>query len=234
MKKNSFLLLTVILFAGINGFSQDTLKLFSRHHPPRENVEKKREHPREHSSDEIRTICGNHHSNGFFIGFHSDYSQIFDYDALSVGGNLAWVANHGLAIGLAGNGFFTEPQPFPGYSTKEYNYTGGYGGLLIEPILFPRFPVHLSFPVILGAGGVARGIYYDLNYPYEYSDGYVENADAFLIAEPGVELEINAARWIRLSVGLSYRFTQGIDSKYFSDNPLDGMTTGFSLKFGKF
>jgi hypothetical protein len=228
--KRTTLILTLLAFISLSLNAQDTVRLFSRSHP-RNHVEK--EH-RYNNQDQIRTIGGNRHSNGFYFGLPMSYSQISGYDAFSTGAQIAWISNHSLAVGFAGKGFFTEPQPYSNTTNKDFNYTGGYGGLLIEPILFPRMPIHLSFPVILGAGGIAKSVIYDLTYPYEYTDGYVEQGDAFIIAEPGVELEVNAARWIRLAVGVSYRFTQGIDAKYFSDNPLDGMTTGFSIKVGKF
>jgi hypothetical protein len=215
--------------------AQDTLKLFSKNRPPREHQQRERnDYQRQYGNDEIRTIGGRGNSCGFYIGINSSYSEISGYDAITAGARLAWISNHGIAIGLAGNGFFSEPQPLLASSNKEFNYTGGYGGLLIEPILFPRMPVHLSFPVILGAGGIAEGVYYDMNYPYETTGGYVEEAEAFLIAEPGVELEINAARWIRFGLSCSYRFTTEIDNGNMPSNPLDGMTAGFSLKFGKF
>lgn len=234
MKKNSFILLILAIIT-IQLHAQDTLRLFSRKPAdPERRVQNHSQRERNHYSSEIRTIGGYSGSNGFYLGLHTDYSRISGFDAMSMGARLAWISGHHLAIGVAGNGFFTEPKRLNGISNKDYNYTGGYGGLLIEPILFPRMPIHLSFPVILGAGGIGKGIYYDLYYPYETTDAFVEEADAFLIAEPGVELEINAARWIRLSLGCSYRFTRGIDPQYFSENPLDGMTAGFSLKFGKF
>jgi hypothetical protein len=230
MKKASILSLLIIftLILQVNG--QDTLRLFSKSKTHKEN----RQQPREIPSNEIRTITGRGFSNGFYLGLNTSYSQIYGYDAINMGGEVAWIANHGIAIGFAGRGFFSEPQPYFQSSSKEFNYSGGYGGLLIEPILFPKMPVHLSFPVILGAGGIARSIFYDLNYPYETTDAYVESSDAFLIIEPGAELELNIARWIRFGFGCTYRFTQGIDNNDFDDNPLDGLTTGFSLKLGKF
>jgi len=234
MKIKSLIFLSLIIIT-CQLQAQDTLKLFSRKPADRAQKERRHEqHYRENRSSGIRTIGGNCSSNGFYLGFHTDYSRISGYDAMSFGARLAWISGHHLAIGFAGNGFFTEPQRLNGASNKDFNYTGGYGGLLIEPILFPRMPVHLSFPILLGAGGIGKGVYYDLYYPYETTDAYLDEADAFLIAEPGVELEFNAARWIRFSIGCSYRFTNGIDPVYFSENPLDGMTTGFSLKFGKF
>ena len=140
----------------------------------------------------------------------------------------------GLAIGFSGKGFLTEPYELIPGSHTSYNYTGGYGSFLIEPIVFPKFPVHVSFPILIGAGGIAKSILTNYNYPYDYTEVYVEDAEAFLIAEPGIELEFNVARWLRLGLGASYRFTTTFQPSGFDSNPMDGFTGGFSLKFGKF
>lgn len=233
MKNKITITLATLIILFTSASAQDTLHLFSKNHPMKLRTERNQNY----SSDEIRTITGRGHSNGFYIGFHSGYSQVYDYDALSVGTRLAWIANHGIAIGFAGTGFFSEPVYFANSSSKQFNYSGGYGGLFIEPILFPKMPVHLSFPVIMGVGGIARSVFYDMTYPYETTDAYVESSQAFVILEPGAEIELNVARWLRFGLGCSYRFTQGVDTpdgEKFKDNPLDGLTTGFSVKLGKF
>jgi hypothetical protein len=216
--------------------SQDTLRLFG--HQRTQNTNKQAEYtkvrPRtEKQKSEIQALTGPGRNIGFYVGFHTDYSQISGYDALGVGGSIAFIANHGLAIGFAGKGFFTELKE--GITSSARNtYSGGYGGLLIEPVLFPKSPVHLSFPVILGAGGIAKSVLYNYYYPYEYTQVEVEDAEAFLVAEPGVELELNVARWLRLGLGCSYRFTTDLEPVVFDTDIMDGLTAGFSLKFGKF
>ena len=119
---------------------------------------------------------------------------------------------------------------------------GGYGGLLIEPILAGTSPVHLSFPVLIGAGGVTLTDFYNLddwqspfsNYEYDY--------DAFFVVEPGVELELNVTRFFRLAAAVSYRYTSEIELLGFEDlingpvapNALRGFNYGLTFKFGKF
>lgn len=134
----------------------------------------------------------------------------------------------------SGKGFFSEPYEVSDIAHTSYSYAGGYGGILIEPILFPKYPVHVSFPILLGGGGIARSVLYNYYYPYEYTEVFVENAEAFLIAEPGIEIEFNVARWMRLGLGASYRLTTVFEPSSFETNPLNGFTGGFSLKFGKF
>jgi hypothetical protein len=238
MKKTAFLLLILVIFIGHSAFCQDTLRLFG--HKEKQKTQPVPDtvvetHPAKYtSSSEIQTLTGPGRNVGFFFGFHSEYSQVAGYDAFGAGGTFALVANHGLAIGFSGKGFFAEPYKELPASNISYSYTGGYGGIYIEPILFPKYPVHLSFPIILGAGGIARSILTDYNYPYDHTEMYVEDAETFLIAEPGVEIEFNVTRWMRLGLGGSYRFTTAIESTGYETNPLDGFTAGFSFKFGKF
>lgn len=232
MKNNTVILLIFTICLGFSAQSQDTLRLFGN---KRTQITKTQTiKPASQRTSEIKTLTGSGRSVGFYFGFHSDYSQVAGYDAFGAGGTFAIIANHGLAIGLAGKGFFTEPFEKTAGSETSYSYTGGYGGFLIEPIVFPKSPVHVSFPILLGAGGIARSMLTNYNYPYEYTDVLIEDAEAYLVAEPGVELEFNVARWIRFSLGGSYRFTTVVEHSDFESNPLDGFTGGFSLKLGKF
>jgi len=240
MKKNTFLFLILAICFSTAAFSQDTLRLFGHKESqntkplPDTTVTSKPKPAKTYDPDGIQTLTGPGRSVGFYFGFHSEYSQINGYDAFGAGGTLAMVVNHGLAIGFSGKGFFSEPYETIHSTNTSYSYTGGYGGFLIEPIIFPKYPVHVSFPILLGAGGIARSMLTNYHYPYEYTEVYIENAEAFLIAEPGIEVELNVARWLRLGLGGSYRFTTSIEPTQFDLNPLNGFTAGFSMKFGKF
>jgi hypothetical protein len=232
MKKINFLLL-FFSFLIINGaYSQDTLRLFGHRKiqtPPQET------RPAAATGNpEFRTITGSGHSLGFVIGFGPGYSRIAGSDAFEIGGEIGMIANHGLTIGFAGRGFFTEPYTRMTGSAVSYNYAGGYGGLLVEPSFFPGYPVHFSVPILLGGGGIAENTLTNFYYPYDYTDVYVDHAEAFFVAEPGLELEMNVARWFRIGIRGSYRFTSRVDPKVFTSAPLNGFTGGFSLKFGKF
>jgi hypothetical protein len=160
---------------------------------------------------EIKTLFGQQgHSNGGYGAFGVAYSMIDDVDAIVISGRGAWIVNHTLALGIAGGGFLNDYR----YSTlyqEDVNLTGGYGGLLIEPIIFPKSPVHLSVPIVAGVGGIAftRAAY--KNDPWEYEDYWVEDTDAFLVFEPGVEIELNLLRFFRLAFGVSYRMTSKIN-----------------------
>ena len=240
MKNNFYLLLIIAICISNSAYSQDTLRLFG-HKDSKEskpladtNINAGPKAVKTYDPDGIQTLTGPGRNTGFYFGFHSSYSQIAGYDAFGAGGTFAMIANHGLAIGISGTGFFSEPYEVSNINHTSHSYAGGYGGILIEPILFPKYPVHVSFPILLGGGGIARSIMYNYYYPYEYTEIFVENAEAFLIAEPAVEIEFNVARWLRLGLRGSYRFTTIFEPTSFESNPLNGFTGGFSLKFGKF
>ena len=162
-------------------------------------------------------------SNGGYGSFSIGYTQIDNKDALLLGGRVAWIANHRFALGFAGNGFFNSVQK--SYNSiddpSEYFLTGGYGGLFFEPILMPNKPVHVSFPIMLGAGGVTA--VQSENWTSSYNNHQVNyyDADAFFVFEPGVDIEFNIVKFFRVALGASYRLTNGVDLKYKYLDPND-------------
>jgi len=183
--------------------------------------------------DDVKTLFGDGYiSHGGYGSFSIGYSEIDRKDALTMGARGAWVIGHWFAMGFAGSGFLNDYH-FNNNLSRNVNLSGGYGGLLLEPILFPKFPVHISIPVVIGAGGIA----YTTSYSYtEYYDpGYfVEDASSFLVVEPGVELEFNVVKFFRLAIGGYYRTTSKIDLYDTSEDVLNGFSGGVTLKFGKF
>ena len=176
-------------------------------------------------------------THGGYGGLSINYSRIDGEDAVLVGARGAWIINHGIAIGIAGYGFANElkyKRTFKGYSGK-YILAGGYGGLLIEPIIGAFKPVHISIPILIGAGGVTyMDEYWDIYDDPFYYKPYYEYSDAFFVFEPGVEIELNMVKFMRLAFGGYYRFTFGIDLEGSKSNMMNGFSTGITLKFGKF
>jgi hypothetical protein len=186
-------------------------------------------------------------SNGGYGAFQFGWTKLNGKSTVTIGGSGAWIANHYFALGLAGNGFISDSYLLPNTSAQTYSLYGGYGGILIEPIIASRTMVHVSFPIIFGAGGIVASSF-DTYYPaggYYYN--YYDDVDPFFIFQPGVEVEINIVKFFRLAVGVSYILTDGIDLqyKYFDDSDqgkvltidkkaLDGFVATITFKFGKF
>ena len=195
------------------------------------------------SPDEIKTLFNNSavKSNGGYGGLMINYTKIDDRDALTMGAKGGWIINHSFTLGMGGYGFITEPKHDETLN-KDYEYAGGYGGLLLEPIIGGKHPIHLSFPIIIGAGGIAYTTSYVNDNSRHYDETY-EDSDAFFVIEPGVEIEFNMIKFMRFALACSYRYTSNIDLKYTSqtnepaiapEDLLHGWNVGVVFKFGKF
>ncbi len=188
---------------------------------------------------EYRTLFGGSHvTHGGYGGLSFNYSQVDKKDALLVGAQGAWIINHGMAIGIAGYGFannlnYTISNTY--YNNEDFTLAGGYGGLLIEPIIGAKSPVHITIPVLIGAGGVAYIRNYWTSYPQNDPNyNYTEDAAAYFVFEPGIEVEMNMVKFMRLAIGGHYRFTSDVTLLGDVKPDLNGFSVGLTLKFGKF
>lgn len=189
---------------------------------------------RNNDDDDIKTLFGNNDfRTGGYGAFGFGYTIIDDKDAFVMTGRAAWLMSRSLGFGIAGAGFINDFH-YNAVLEEDVNLTGGYGGLLFEPILFPKSPVHLSFPIIAGVGGIAYTRSSWTNDPWDYREAWVEDTETFLFVEPGVELEFNLLKFFRLALGLSYRYTSQINLIDTPSNVLEGVTSGITFKFGKF
>ena len=161
------------------------------------------------------------------------YTNIDGKDALQASIRGAWVIDHNIALGFAGYGFVNNLEKTS--DLNDYYLGGGYGGFYFEPIILPNSPIHVSFPILIGGGGIST-------LPTNYWDNDFDpfyNYDVFFVFEPGVELELNMVKFFRIGLGASYRFTNGVLLNYPIDNVvpknvLDGYNFYINLKFGKF
>jgi hypothetical protein len=186
-----------------------------------------------YKNSEINTLLGSNKSGGGYCAFTAGYSEIDNKHAVLFGGRFGWLASHSIGFGIGATGFINEFHYEPSLD-REVFLAGGYGGLYIEPILMPRSPVHLSFPVLLGAGGISY-----VSKESELNNNLVEDSEAFLIIEPGAELELNMTKFFRFAIGASYRFPTAFDvglsggSKANAES-IKGMSFMVTFKFGKF
>ena len=162
--------------------------------------------PQDGGNQEFRTIFGGKKIGGYG-GISIGYSQIDGYDAVTLGARGAVVLGHYLALGAGGRAFANAYHNEPTLN-QQVNLVGGYGGFFAEPIFFPKSPVHLSFPVMAGLGGVAFTTW--IKNDFSATQSNVNETSVYLFVEPAVELEFNLTRFFRVSGYLSYRFTSSI------------------------
>ena len=183
----------------------------------------------------MNTLFGDQqHSNGGYGAFWRGSSVIDDRNSIQFGVRGSWVIQHSFAIGLGGTGFINEYH-HDAILNRDVFLTGGYGGLYLEAIVFPGSPVHLAFPVLLGGGGISFVSYDDIN----YGSNYVEDYEGFIIIEPGAEVELNLTRFMRLALGVTYRFPSAFEVGHSPANianadALRGFSYNVTFKFGSF
>ena len=195
----------------------------------------------EEKSHEMKTIFGNTDhkiTHGGYAAFSMGYTQINGQDAYTLGGRAAWIIDHNLALGIAGKGLVNSiylsgywDQINPG---QGYYLVGGYGGFFIEPIIATNFPIHVSFPILIGGGGLALNEYTWHDYQWDNNDYNPYDYDAYFVVEPGVDIELNLVKFFRLAFGVSYRFTSNLTMNYVPKDMMNGINASITLKFGKF
>jgi hypothetical protein len=188
----------------------------------------------------IRTVFGDKETErgGFGALSFGMSDNVFGRNAVFTGARGGWIINHWFSFGLGGQSLLSGVHRdigWDGPNPRSLEFYMGYGGIYIEPTAFPKFPIHLGFPVLLGAGGA---VYVDeLNSinPDYYTHGYWrEDTDAFFVVEPGVDMEVNFVRNIRFSLGAKYRYITDLNLIETEADALNGLSYHFTIKIGKF
>lgn len=189
--------------------------------------------------EEVSTLFGGSDGNidhGGWGGLTFGYTQIKGEDTYLMGARGGWLIDHHFTVGLAGAGFISDHE-YVNYDINEgnpYNIAGGYGGLFLEALIAPFYPVHIAIPLTIGAGGIT---YTDQQWwtNDDWDEPYTSIAsDAFFVIEPGLEVEVNLVKFMRLGVGGSYRYTSKVNMGEGDSDMLRGFNGYFTLKFGWF
>jgi hypothetical protein len=203
--------------------------------------------PKDTSSDEeIKTLFKKpkHEkkdiSVGWTAGLNSAYTQFDKQNVWLVGLAAGPILNHNWTIGLQLNAIVNSYYLY--YDTVINNtnayLVGGFGGFLIQYTLFPKSAVHVTFPLQIGGGYL--GYLSDNGYNWENGNGYWYNNseildyDVFFYVEPGVQAEFNLLKFMRLAVGVSYRYSPNFDLEKTSSGLINQFNGTVGLKFGKF
>jgi len=181
---------------------------------------------------EMQTLFGNtKFTFGGMGGPQIGFSNFNSKDVLLVGGRGGVVINHCLIIGGGGWGIVNMPK-FSNIGGNTVGYIeGGYGGFLVEPIFMSKKLVHLSMPILIGGGELlyVKEINHDMDDPLNEID-----SDPFFVLEPGIEVELNVIKFMRIAAGIRYRWSPNLDLVDTPANPFNGITSSITLKFGSF
>ena len=167
--------------------------------------------------------------HGVYLGLSFNYGTIDKAETFSSRFKVAYVANQQFEIGFIAVGFYSDLNRL-GLDNNHKDLAGAYGGLHLEPILFSKSKVNLSFPLLIGAGAVVL-IDDDVDRQVINDDDW----EPVFVAEPGVNVLYNINRYIQLEAGVKYRFSSKVDFQPEYDlKRINGVSGGIGIKIGVF
>ncbi len=188
--------------------------------------------------EDKKTLLSNRALTGGFVALTGKGGQLNKQEDLWMGGEVAAIFGNDFGIGVAGYGLVnTVRSKNLNFNGKELYYQAGYGGLFIEPAFFEDRVLNLSFPTVLGGGGIAEsripGVI-DLPEDFDLDEDDLYNTDLFWVVEPSVAISLNISNWMKLTAGASYRYVYQLDLPNTSDDIMNGINGNVSLKLGWF
>lgn len=167
--------------------------------------------------------------HGVYMGIGTHYGKINDADTYLASFKIAFVANQRFEIGVIGVGLYSDLNR-KGLGFNDNDLTGVYGGFHVEPILFYKSKLNLSFPILIGGGAITL-----IN---EDEDNLVVDGgdwQAIAVFEPGISLLYNISKYIQLEAGIKHRFSSKVDLLPENEaTRIDGFSVGFGIKVGLF
>ncbi|MEO0570305.1 MAG: hypothetical protein AAF039_01285 [Bacteroidota bacterium] len=171
--------------------------------------------------------------HGVYVGIGLGYGEIEGEDTYIGTFKVAYVANQQFEVGFLARGLYSRQDIFNPRSGQNDDLFAGYAGFHLEPILFGKSLVSLSFPVFIGGGAVGY-VDRDTIENDEDLDFEDDDLDAVFVLEPGVSALFNISRYVQLEAGIRYRFSSKIE---LTDSPIDrinGFSGGIGIKLGIF
>lgn len=141
--------------------------------------------------------------------------------------SLAAVLNHNFRLGFS---YYHQLEELT-FSTAlgDYRQDLQMGSLDFEYVFFPNKVVHFSLPLSIGLGELE----YDDELAFDdWSGIYDESYFGFI--QPGVQVEVNVHKYVRLHGGANYRLAIGADNPLLNDAALSGFSANIGLRLGLF
>lgn len=183
-------------------------------------------------SEDIQTLANSTRHFGFYGGIGARSTTFNGENLMMAGVRLGIIANRSLGIGFEGYGIIPTNN-YPNITPNRDGIAlGGYGGLTLEPIFFSNKAIHITFPVAAGAGWL--GYHENWRNDLDFSDGYILSEDVFWYVEPGVNAELNISRALRLYIGVSKRFVEGLELINTPADSFNALNYSFGIKIGRF
>ena len=187
--------------------------------------------------DESETLFGSGEiTHGGYGGPEVKLTQLQGEMGLMVGGRGGWIINSSFSIGGGGYGLVTTHKinNYPTFYDDSSAYLRvGWGGVFLEYINNSNNLIHFTVNTLIGGGEASYTKSYKNGMMWG-NDGWSYESTPFFVVEPGATVDLNVAKFFRISLGASYRFVSGVDLTRTTNKDLSGASANLAFKFGKF
>jgi hypothetical protein len=171
---------------------------------------------------------------GLYIAPEFQYGQSNAAFTTFSGGSAMLILNNRFTFGATVQETINETFSPTGVSPLMMKST--FGGAKMEYTLHPSAAVHFTFPLILGMG-TARADSLNERSFHTHNEGVHRDSmhGEFLVIQPGVQIEANLLRWVKLFAGVNYRISSAIGTtSILPTDALQGFGINAGLKIGLF
>ena len=168
---------------------------------------------------------------GSYIALEFKMSDVRDDIGIFAGGKMGFSFNNKFSLGIAAYGLiynsdFTvlAPDMWSDLTQQLASIKFIYGGLLLEYTFFSNKIVHFNIPVVIGVGKAS------LKGEDHIFLERIEKSSAFVI-EPGLELEVNLFKLLKVDLGVSYRNVSNTSLQYIDEEDLVGLSYNLTFRF---
>jgi len=175
---------------------------------------------------------------GIYFAPEYQYGRVAGQFTSLGGGSFMVTLNKRLGVGVGGYTTFHPYAPNEINSTSPQQFNAHYYGARLEYTLFPNSKVHVSFPLLIGGGQAnidSTGNHFE-GYRRGPHHGYPSgNSMSFLVVQPGINIETNVFRFMKVFAGASYRIVSGGESHTTNlsvESPTLGQLQGLSFSAG--
>jgi hypothetical protein len=187
------------------------------------------------------------HSIGLYVAPEYQYFGAANSFSTASGGSAMFLLNQRFGIGVAA-------YDVKSFTPKALNNAGlnmryNYGGANLEYTFAPSRLIHVSIPLLIGAGRAS--VDSSSTTISDFWDGKDRNRgfrngtgnSSFFIVQPGLRLETNLFRYGKLFVGANYRMALGTNSVTYptgattaavTNGQLSGLSLTAGIKLGLF
>jgi hypothetical protein len=183
------------------------------------------------TNKDVMTISGTWTPHiGYFLTPFCQIGKMAGSTATIPGIGAGVVLNNKFSFDLRYKYIITENTPKGEVDNRLY-LDGQWFGIRCEYLIKPEKAVHFSFPLEVGIGEIEL----DLKDFYEDQHVTIPSDNAWFVnLEPGVSLEINLWKYMKLNLTAGYRFVSDFTFRNLSERDLMGFNYSVALKIGIF